>query len=242
MITSKDNNKIKYIRKLRTNKFMNEEKCFIVEGQHLIREAAETGILKETFSVDVDMDYGVLNTPITLDVMKSISTLPSASYILGICRFVKEKKFLGNKIIILDGVRDPGNLGTIIRSAKAFNVDTIVLSLDSVNKYNEKVIRAAQGMLFKVNVINRNLNTFIPYLVNDGYNVYGTNVSEGKDIKDVNKTGKIAVVMGSEGNGVTDEVSSLLKENIYIKMNSDCESLNVAIATSIIMYELAKGE
>ena len=78
-------------------------------------------------------------------------------------------KLYGNKIIILDDVQDPGNLGTIIRSAKAFNIDTVVLSLGCVKKYNEKVVRAAQGMLFKVNVVTKDLKYFIPYLKENGY-------------------------------------------------------------------------
>lgn len=241
VIESKENKKIKYLNKLRNNKYMNEEKKFIVEGKHLVEEAKKTGILIETYSTN-EINYDVTNNVVSSNVMQYISTLPSTPDVIGICKFIPEKKVLGNKIIILDGVRDPGNLGTIIRSAMAFNIDTIVLSKDSVNKYNEKVIRATQGMLFKVNVIERDLLRFIPSLINDGYNVYGTDVLNGKDITSINKTGKIAIVMGNEGTGVSKEVRSLLKENIYININKDCESLNVSVAASIIMYEISKGE
>lgn len=241
IIESKENKKIKYLNKLRNNKYMNEEKKFIVEGKHLVEEAKKTGILIETYSTN-EINYDVINNVVSSNVMQYISTLPSTPDVIGICKFIPEKKVLGNKIIILDGVRDPGNLGTIIRSAMAFDIDTIVLSKDSVNKYNEKVVRATQGMLFKVNVIERDLLRFIPSLINDGYNVYGTDVVNGKDITTVNKTGKIAIVMGNEGTGVSKEVRSLLKENIYININKACESLNVSVAASIIMYEISKGE
>lgn len=240
MIESKDNKKIKYINKLRNNKFMNEEKKFIVEGEHLVSEASNAGVLLETFST-YNVNYGVANNEVTESVMNYISILPSKPDVIGICKFVLDKDKIGNKVIILDGVQDPGNLGTIIRSAKAFNIDTIVLSETCVNKYNEKVVRAAQGMLFKVNVIKRDLLEFIPELINDGYFVYGTNVINGKDVSEIESKNKIAVVMGNEGTGITDNVKELLKENVYIKMDDACESLNVAVATSIIMYELSKG-
>ena len=241
VIKSKDNKKIKYINKLRNNKFMQEEKKFIVEGKHLVIEAKKEGILLETFST-TDQDYGVTSNIISPVIMNYISTLPSKSDVIGICKFIPENDVLGDKIIILDNVQDPGNLGTIIRSACAFNINTIVLGLNCVKKYNEKVIRSSQGMLFKVNVINKDLKGFIPYLIEHGYCVYGTNVNEGKDIKNINLTGKLAVVMGNEGSGITTPIKDLLKDNIYIKTNETCESLNVAVATSIIMYEVNKGE
>ena len=151
---------------------------------------------------------------------------------------IEEDISLSDKILILDNVQDPGNLGTIIRSAKAFNINTIVLSLNCVNKYNEKVIRAAQGMLFKVNVVTKDLKYFIPYLKSIGYDVYGTDVVDGVDVKEIDKKDKIAVVMGNEGQGIEPDIKKLIDKNIYIKMSSDCESLNVAVASSIIMYEL----
>ena len=241
VIESKENNKIKYLNKLRISKFMQEEKKFIVEGKHLVEEAKNANVLLETFSV-YDVDYGVNNNLVSKNVMKYISNLPSESSVVGICKFIPECSDFGKRIIILDEVQDPGNLGTIIRSAKAFNIDTIVLSLNTVKKYNEKVIRASQGMLFKVNIVTKELKYFIPYLKSLGYRVYATNVVNGIDVRNVNTNDKIAVVMGNEGSGIQEDIKKLLDENIYIKMNSECESLNVAVAASIIMYEISKGE
>lgn len=238
VIESKENKNIKYINKLRNTKYMNEEKKFIIEGEHLIKEAFNAGILLETYSI-IDEDYGVLNNLITKEIMDYISILPSSSNVLGICKFIEDKP-LGNKIIILDNVQDPGNLGTIIRSSKAFDIDTIVLSNTSVKKYNEKVIRAAQGMLFKTNVITKNIEELIGELKNNGYSVYGTDVVNGINICDVENKDKIAVIMGNEGTGITPSVKELIDKNIYIKTSDDCESLNVAVAASIIMYELNK--
>ena len=231
MIESKDNKKIKYLNKLRKSKYMYIDKKFIVEGRHLVEEASKSGILLETYSIN-ECNYNVPNNLVAPNIMNIISNLPSKVDVIGVCKFIEEKNTFGNKMIILDNVQDPGNVGTIIRSAKAFNIDTIVLSIDSVNKYNEKLIRASQGMFFKTNIVVKDLKYFISYIKNEEYNVYGTDVVNGK----------IAVVMGNEGTGITKEVKELIDKNIYIDINSECESLNVSVAASIIMYEINKGE
>ena len=241
VITSKDNEKIKYLKKLKNNKFMNEEKKFIIEGDHLTKEAFKAGILLETYSV-FDTDFNVPNTLVSKSVIKSLSSLNTPSNIIGVCKFIDSKLDMNNNILILDGVQDPGNLGTIIRSSAAFNFNTIVVSKDTVSKYNDKVIRATQGMMIKSNIIEEDLKTFIPYLKGHNYTVYGTNVNNGIDVRNINKNAKIAVIMGNEGQGVSEEVSEEVKDNIYIDLKKDVESLNVAVAASIIMYEINKGE
>ena len=239
IIESVDNKKIKYIKKLRNNKFIKEEKKFIVEGEHLVNEAYNLGFLLSVVRLsDYNVNYGVDEIVVTESVMKSISLMNSAPKVIGICKVKESSERLGNKIIMLDDVQDPGNVGTIIRSAVAFGFDTVVLSNSSVSKYNDKVIRATQGMLFKVNVLTTNLLDFIPKLKNFGYEVYGTNVINGISVKDIKSVNKIAVIMGNEGAGVSDSVSKLVDKNLYINMNDSCESLNVSVAASIIMYEL----
>lgn len=239
MITSSSNDKIKEIKKLRNNKYMIENKKFIIEGEHLVKEALKAGILLETISTK-EVNYGVLNTLVKENVIKSISNLKSAPDVIGICKITDSNKALGNKIIILDNVQDPGNLGTIIRSANAFGFNDIILSDTCVKKYNEKVIRATQGMIFNMNVVTKNLKEFISYLKENGYKVYGTNVVNGIDVSNIKNEDKLAVIMGSEGAGMSLDLEALVDKNIYIKMNDTCESLNVAVASSIIMYELNK--
>ena len=159
---------------------------------------------------------------------------------MGICEKTKEKEFLGNKVLILDDIQDPGNLGTIVRSSVAFNIDTIVLSEHTVDLYNSKVVRACQGMNFHINIIRRELIEFIKNLKGN-YQILATNLSGGKDIKNgLEKNEKLCIIMGNEGNGVRPEILALSDEYIYIKMSSLCESLNVGVATSIILYELDK--
>jgi len=239
LITSVSNLKIKYINKLKNSKFMNSEKKFIVEGKHLVSEAKKNNILLETYSTD-EVNYGVNNTLVTNEVMNKISDLPSFANVIGICKFMDLNYTLGDKIIILDNVQDPGNIGTIIRSAKAFNFDNVILGLGCPNMYSSKVIRASQGMIFNENIQSKDLSIFIPYLIKSGYDVYGTDVNNGISIEKINKKNKIAIVMGNEGNGLNPDLSKLLDKNIYLNMNSDCESLNVAVASSIIMYEINK--
>ncbi len=237
IITSVNNERIKYIKKLRNTKFKEQERLFIIEGEHLVKEAQNSGVLTLTLST-LDLDYGVENIMVTSRVLKSITNLSSVTNVIGICKYVEEKKELGNKIIILDGVQDPGNLGTIIRSACAFDFTSVVLSPNCVRKYNDKVIRATQGMFFKMNVVTQNISNLIESLKKKNYYVYGTDVTSGIDVKDVSNKTKVAVVMGSEGSGISEDLKGLISNNIYIKISEKCESLNVAVAASIIMHEL----
>lgn len=234
MITSVDNKKIKEVSKLNNRKYRKESGLFIVEGDHLVEEAYKHGLLEEVYSL---YESSYPNSEIVSEnVMKKLTNLDSIPNIIGVCKFFEEKE-LGNKIILLDGVQDPGNLGTIIRSAVAFSVDTIVLSKDTVDVYNSKVLRATQGMIFNINIISRDLFDFILELKENNYKIYGTNVENGTELKKVVKYEKCAIIMGNEGNGVKKEIQDLCDENIYINMNSLCESLNVGVATSIILYE-----
>ena len=232
MISSKDNSKIKELVKLRQAKYRALSKTFLVEGKHLVSEAREKGLLIEAYSLEDKEGY----IQVSEDVMKKISQTDTIVSEVGLCKMPKEKP-LDNKILILDAIQDPGNLGTILRSAKAFGFNTVILGKGSVDLYNDKVIRSSQGAIFKLNVLNKDLLTFIPSL--NEYSVFGTNVRNGIDVRDVKYDGKIAIVLGNEGNGISKDVDKLLPKNIYIKLD-DMESLNVAIAGAIIMYEISK--
>ena len=152
----------------------------------------------------------------------------------------KEDKKIGNKVIILDDITDPGNLGTIIRSAVAFNFDTVILSNNTTDLYNPKVIRATEGMLFNINIIRDNLLNIIPKLKEEKYFILGTKVTNGKDITKYRNINKIALIMGNETRGMNRDLDNLCDDYIYIKMNNKCESLNVGVSASILMYELNK--
>lgn len=239
LYTSVENKKVKSIKKLEQKKFRDEMGEFIVEGEHLVIEAFKANILKEVIAlegtimdkIDVEINYATSN------VLKYISSLSTPPKVIGICKKTEEK-ILGDKILVLDEIQDPGNLGTIIRSCVAFNISDIIVSPDTTDVYSPKVLRATQGMIFNVNIIKRDLRNTICSLKNNGYTVYGTKVNGGKSVKNIEKKEKFAIIMGNEGNGVKEDILDLCSDYIYIDMNKKCESLNVGVATGIVLYEL----
>ncbi len=237
VITSVNNSKIKEIKKLKNSKYSKEQKLFLIEGEHLVKEAFKLNLLKLTISLD-DVSYNVPNLIVNKSVLESLSSINSTPNIIGVCKYIDENKPLGGRILILDNIQDPGNLGTIIRSSVAFNFTSVVLSLDTVSKYNNKVIRSTQGMLFNTNVISCDIKSLIKKLKDENYVIYATDVVGGVNVKDIKKPSKFAIVMGNEGSGVSSDIKDLADCNLYIKMNKDCESLNVAVASSILMYEM----
>lgn len=234
-ITSINNPKVTYWTKLKMKKYRDEKHLFIVESENLVNEALKKGIVKEIITTE-DKEYSVDTYNVTKEIMAKISSLVTPSKVMAVCNFILSEDIKGN-ILLLDHLQDPGNLGTIIRSAVAFDFQTIIVSEDTVDVYNDKVIRSSEGMIFSANFLKKNLVTFIPYLKSIGYKIYGTDVIKGKNIKSVNEK-KVAFVIGSEGKGVSSEVKGLCDDFIYIDMNKKCESLNAAVASSIIMYDI----
>ncbi|MBR2997614.1 MAG: RNA methyltransferase [Bacilli bacterium] len=239
MIESINNEQIKEIRKLKDKKYRDESNLFLVEGDHLVKEAYKAGYLVKLILTEDIYDFDVEKLIVTDKVINSISDLNNVK-VIGVCKKISSDLDLNKNILILDGVQDPGNLGTIIRSCVAFNIENLVLSNETVDLYNSKVIRSTQGMNFHINIVRDDLKNVISLLKDNNYTIYGTNVINGIDIKDVKNTEKYAIILGNEGNGISDEVNALVDKNIYIKMNDKCESLNVAVSGSIILYELNK--
>ena len=231
-ITSIHNDNVKYWVSLKKKKIRDKERKFIVEGDHLIEEARKNNLIEYIIScVDENADFYV-----TKEIMEKISDQKSISYNAAVVKFIPEDSVNGN-VIILDNLQDPGNLGTIIRSSVAFNIDTIIISDTSVDLYNPKVVRSTEGMIFNLNIIRRNLGVIIPTLKNIGYKVIGTDVKKGFDVRNIKKE-NIAIVIGNEGSGMKDETKNMCDEFINIKMMDTCESLNAGVAASIIMYEV----
>ena len=243
VVTSLDNSKVKKYRKLQKRKYRDQYGEYIVEGLHLILEAFRAGVLEELILEEgTDVPVSCPYTYFSSEVMSKISMMDTPSTIMGLCRKAKDEDVVGNRILILDGIQDPGNLGTIIRSAVAFDVDTIVLSERTVDLYNPKVLRATQGMFFHVRVVSKLALEVISMLQNLDIPVYGTSVVNGVDVRSLDESEKknFALVVGNEGNGVRDEILSVCNKNLYIEMNKNVESLNVAIAASILLYELGR--
>lgn len=237
MIESVNNERIKEIAKLKEKKYQEISKRFLVEGEHLVSEAYECGVLESVYAL-VGTDYKYDNiTYVSESVMKKITSLTSIPSVVGIAKFLENQECRGN-VLILDRIQDPGNLGTIMRSALAFNINTIIVSPGTVYMYNPKVVRASEGAIFHLNMIEKELEIAITELKNNGYKIYTTDVKQGKPLKNCDFGPKNAIIIGNEGSGVDKVQASRADEYIHIEMGKYSESLNASVATSIILYEL----
>lgn len=248
-ITSTSNETIKYFISLNDKKTRMNAKRFIVEGYHLVNEASKTNLLEAVISSDEKELKKINNVKRYLvndAIINKIATTKNPQNILGIVKMldhnitnlvpiIKENK---TKLIMLDDVNDPGNLGTIIRTAAGLGYDGIIMSPNTVDLYNEKVIRSTQGVMFKIPIIKSNLQEVIKLLKKEKVFCIGTALTNAKDVKHITKKDKFAICLGNEAKGISKEVLDSMDENVRIAMKNDVESLNVSIAAGIIMYEM----
>ncbi|WBP83972.1 TrmH family RNA methyltransferase [Mycoplasmopsis edwardii] len=233
IITSKQNPIIKNLKKLQDKKYRNLEQKFLVSGFHLVNEALENGIVSEIFESEDSNKYPNA-TKVSYNLIKYLSETETPQKVIAVCDKTKVKHSKINKVIALNNLQDPGNVGTIIRLAKAFAFDTVIV--ENLDPYNDKVIRSSQGAIFKLNVIEtKDLKQNLIKLKNDGFKVFETlldkNASKLNDVQFPNE--KLVIVVGNEGNGINDEIKKLSDLNIYIPI--EFESLNVAVATGIVL-------
>lgn len=241
VIESLENSRVKKYKKLKKRKYRDEYKEFIVEGLHSVREAFRSGIVVELILEEgVDLPFESPYVYVTRDIINKISSTDTPSSIMALCKIIDRKEEIGNKVLVLDNIQDPGNLGTIIRSSRAFGIDTVVLGEGCCDLYNEKVIRATQGIGFSMNIISRDINSIIDELKEKEIPVLGTRVTHGEDIRNLTSKDKekYALIMGNEGRGVSEEILDRCDKYIYIETEDSVDSLNVSIATSILLYEL----
>ena len=248
-ITSISDETIKYFISLNDKKTRMNAKRFIVEGYHLVNEASKTNLLEAIISTDEKELKKINNVKRYLvndAIINKIATTKNPQNILGIVKMldhnitnlvpiIKENK---TKLIMLDDVNDPGNLGTIIRTAAGLGYDGIIMSPNTVDLYNEKVIRSTQGVMFKIPIIKANLQEVIKLLKKEKVFCIGTALTNAKDVKHITKKDKFAICLGNEAKGISKEVLDNMDENVRIAMKNDVESLNVSIAAGIIMYEM----
>ena len=230
-ITSVNNPLVKDAVKLQQKKYRDLFNLFVVEGYHLYEEASKFNIIKYIFTTDKtikgDNVYYVTN-----QVLTKLAKTKTPQKVLCVCHKVKKEE-LSNQVLILEGIQDPGNLGTLLRSALAFNFKTVILD-NTVDLYNDKVVRSTQGAMFYLNIINMKASDFIKKY--SEYVIYGTALN-GVSLDSIKPQKNIAIVLGNEGAGVTKELLNETFQNITIK-TSDVESLNVGVAGSIIMHYL----
>ncbi len=259
IIKSKDNKTIKYIGKLlSSSKFRREEQRFVVEGVRLCEE-----VLKNNASVDYLVFSQSASSKYT-DIIEKLSDV--ATHILcvddrifcalsdtktpqGVMCIVKtlDKKSHFDKIkqngivLALDCVQDPSNLGTILRSADALGVSAVVLSHDCCDIYSPKVVRGSMGAIFRIPFF---ITNDLPSVIGD-FNKYGTSFAcvldeTAEQVNDVKFSKPVLSVIGNEGNGISKAVIDSCTHKLYIPMKNNAESLNAAVAASIIMWEMVK--
>lgn len=236
MIESVNNERVKEIAKLHDKKYRKINNKFLAVGKHLVEEALKKNLVLELFLLEgTPNTYGFDATYVSEKVMKKLSEQTSSPKELAVCKIENNNEIVGN-VVMLDNIKDPGNLGTIIRSAVAFNYQTIILSKECVDVYNGKVIRSSEGMLFNINIIIDDIEKYIYILKNNGYKIYSTDVVTG--VSPQKENNKHAIIIGSEASGVKDSVKALADQNLKLPMNPLCESLNAGVSASILMYEL----
>lgn len=231
MIESLTNEKIKRVAKLNQKRYRDEMNQFVIEGWHLIEEAKAANVLLEVFTIDPSIE----GTLISLEVMKKLTGLDSLPKVIGVAS-QKTSSIITDKVLVLDGVQDPGNLGTLLRSAKAFGFDTILLGKGTCDPYSPKVVRSTQGAIFTLN-ISHNVDLTMAYqtLKDKGYTLYATRLEQAVPLQQVKPILPFALILGSEGQGISDVSIQEADECVKIHMQGT-ESLNVAVAGSIIMH------
>ncbi len=252
MITSDKNKIIKDIVKLKQKKEREKANKFYIEGERIINEIPsnihiEMYIFSEKFyneMSDKDKYTNIKNIIVSNDVFKKISDTINPQGIMAICNIpknsLKDVNINNNSFfIILDRICDPGNMGTIIRTAEALGVDAIFLSKGCVDLYNDKVIRATMGSIFHTNIIeNCDLDILIDNLKENNVNIVCTYLEGGKPPYSINFKNATAILIGNEANGVLEKYKNKANELVKIPMIGKVESMNASISSAIIFYEV----
>ena len=242
-ITSRKNPFLQPVRRLLTSKKERENAgLFVADGTKLLAEAVrffpglETVILADGVEADVPARVNVVRVP--GDVMESSSPMETPQGALFLCRLPQYKEFAPTAgMLLLDGIQDPGNLGTILRTADALDVP-VVLMEGCADPYSHKTVRASMGAVFRVQPVQATWEQVRAKCADAGIRVAVTALSDqAQDIRRA-KLSEMAVVIGSEGRGVRQEILEQADEQLIIPMNAHCESLNAAVAATIVMWQM----
>ena len=240
-ISSVNNELIKTYSKRKQKKYRNIEQLFIIEGLKCVEDAILQGIkIVDIFILKNKVEKYNYKNAIAVDekVMKKMADTENVPEILAIgetktYNFSAQKH---NKIAVLEGIKDAGNLGTIIRSACAFGIDAIILTGDCIDLYNPKVVRSSVGNMFKIPVFKMSIDEIKNNLKE--YSIYSTIVKDGEDLENIKFTPKSVILFGSEADGISKELQEIATKHITLKMAKNVESLNLAISASIIFYKM----
>ncbi|WP_058307150.1 TrmH family RNA methyltransferase [Gracilibacillus massiliensis] len=245
MITSVKNEKVKIWRKLKKKKERDLQNQFIIEGFHLIEEAHKSNwqIAEIIYQEGIECPKEWLHYPlfeVTDNVMAAISETKTPQGIVAVVNKKNNDEKEVNRALIVDRVQDPGNLGTMIRTADATGFDTIILGHGTVDLFNDKVIRSTQGSLFHLNVYEADIVEEMERLQQVGITIWSTGLENASYYHELEVPDKIAIIVGNEGSGVDPKLMKKADQNVMIPIYGQAESLNVSIAAAILMYEVVK--
>lgn len=255
VITSKDNEQIKQIRKLKDKKYRDEMGLYVVEGIKTVNEAiAEEADIQTIVICDDSNEQDELKQKMLYEVakyniiyvsQKVFEFISEVMHPQGILAVIKKKKessinYKADLIVFLDNIQDPGNLGTIIRTVDSIGLTQIILSKGTVDSYSPKVVRSTMSGIFRVEAVEvEDKIQAIKEMKKHGFKVVATSLETSKSIYDISYN-KTVVVIGNEANGVSKEVLDLADEKIKIPMLGKTESLNASVATGIVLYEAVR--
>ena len=246
IITSKDNEIIKNIKKLKEKKYRLDS--YIVEGIKMVKEAINENqeialiAIREDFKIDFDTKKIKIVT-ISNKIFNDISDVKTPQGILAVIKKNQNNQIETNQeyILALDSLQDPGNMGTIIRTADSANINQIIINKTTVDPYSPKVIRSTMGAIYRTNIIEvEDLKTTLREMKSKGFQIITTDLKATQSIYDINYNNKTVVVIGNEANGVSQEILQTADKKVIIPMLGKTESLNASIAASIMIYEYVR--
>ncbi|WP_027417752.1 TrmH family RNA methyltransferase [Aneurinibacillus terranovensis] len=255
LITSVQNPRVKQWMKLHKRKEREKERLYLIEGPHLVQEAYESQALIRAILLEegheippwisgTDGYLMPLLIIVTKPVMEKLSETKTPQGIMAVVEMAKPKCTFPPSFMFLmvDRIQDPGNLGTLIRTADAAGFDGVAIGEGSVDLYNSKTIRSTMGSLFHLPVWQAQLPGFIEEMraAYPGTRVIGTSLQESKMYTGVNYDGPVILVIGNEGSGISEDILAMTDENVIIPLYGRAESLNAAVAGSILMYEAVR--
>ncbi len=240
IITSLENSTFKQLMKLTESKYRKKSGTFLIEGEHLVCEAIKhnrlkTLILKENSQTSIRFSKELI---LNEKCFNQLSQTVSSNTVMGECTIENRYNEVSKRILMCERIQDPGNMGTLIRSACAFGFDQIICTPDCVDIYNEKVIRSTQGALFQIPIQTQDIDELKSYK-EKGYTIYGTGFKDSIALENVKKEFPCVILLGNEGQGLSEKALSLSSSILSIEMH-DFDSLNVAVAGGILMYAFRK--
>ncbi|MGY0693128.1 TrmH family RNA methyltransferase [Virgibacillus sp. FSP13] len=241
MITSVQNDKVKLWNKLKKKKDRIQLKTFLIEGFHLVEEvhSSDWEIKEIILQEGIDVPEFAEGYPIVIVSSLVFNHISNTKTPQGIAAVVKMKNYnqeMFEQVLILDAIQDPGNLGTMIRTADAAGFDAVILGDNTVDMYNDKVVRSTQGSLFHIPIFQANLLTKISQLKKDGFTVWASALTNSSSYLEIKPSKKTALIIGNEGSGIHEDVLGLADICVKIPIYGKAESLNASVAAGILMY------